>query len=946
MKSNERQRLWSRWRVYVIVMILLVAYGSPRTFLFNGAGLVGNAAFADEPKEPVVGTQTLLDKTSVFAMPPHTENSDNDQNTATTDLEEQEKPNEPAPNVFSMVTPKAKQYNPAVLRALERKRSILRALIEKLKDNRASLAKEGDQTWKRIQTLAASAFKTNNPSIASKDAQQAIDLLVTIESDFTYANFREEIRGKDASEILSALVDFSVSHPEHPRLSDLERSLKRLTHDNWLSMASGELKAAAPDDSGFSEGWLPIASAWQLVGNGPEAREAMRQAIEALPRMTKPERVVESIFEICQHPSFDRSLSRELIADAAEMCEQVSNKRVSSNYLANLSGLSKTFGLDTEAASLFRRSVASVDRTEMGSVWQKETLTQEARTASWTEPPEAVFAICAKMEKLRYPKPLITANAYGHAAIAAARRNDQPQFFKAMLLTENTFAPRRIYDFPEYLYTTRLAEANILQRRWRAAIVVANNVPDPYLRASYLFRVMRHAPQDVPLENLQKLFEQFSEQRWASPACASYAEHRVRTGESLLSIAEWSTLLPSASMRAAAFAGIARTAGTKIVANDFGNRLPLSSTIDVEDVNSLLDEAEQSAYRVQQSLDAASAWLVIARTSQLLDKTGRYEQAVSNLNDNLFDAWTEVWSQRPPVKRSYNGGYIDTSDRHRKQEERMIAGIIDCYRHLAEMQTDFGDSRGAMETLLNWANAAGFRSSTATFNDDNFLRMKALLNRLQGATGVGSESLPLANHHFYRYSRAMVAAWSKDIPNLEQLIAELTEKSQKRGNSSSDRMYPARAFSELAILHAERGNIESYRDARRSAQSLIARGSAGPEMKLALATSDALAGEFALAESNLVRGTLLWFGDASRPRSQLAVSLAANGQLEKAIGHAQRISSSQSFYRTKAWAAIAEARRKGSSESVQELLEWTDSMGSQVDRAAVFCGLAVAAASR
>ena len=296
----------------------------------------------------------------------------------------------------------------------------------------------------------------------------------------------------------------------------------------------------------------------------------------------------------------------------------------------------------------------------------------------------------------------------------------------------------------------------------------------------------------------------------------------------------------------------------------------------------------------------------------------------------------------PPVKRSYNGGYIDADDRHRDDEKYTVGMIVACHRHLAEMQADLGDTRGAMESCLNLANAAGLLDATATYNNSNFLYLKALLNRLQGATSVGPDAVPLKKHRSYRYTRALMAAWAKDIPGLEAAMPELVDNSHRKLGSASEKAQPARAYAELAILHAERGNTESYRSARRSAQSLISQGRAGSEMKLILATADALAGEFALAESNLVRGTLGWYGDANRPRRQLVVSLAADGQWEKALDHARRISPTQPLYRAEAWAAVAEGRRARSSETDTELLQWIDSLESQVDRAAVYCGLSLA----
>jgi len=277
----------------------------------------------------------------------------------------------------------------------------------------------------------------------------------------------------------------------------------------------------------------------------------------------------------------------------------------------------------------------------------------------------------------------------------------------------------------------RLAEANMLHRRWRAAVIVANNIPDPYVRASLLFRIMKDAPQEIRTRNLPELFQRFAEQRWASPACAAYAEHRLRSGESLLSVAEWTQSLPLASLRAAAFAGIARSIGTSTVADDQGEAEP-TVPVDLDDTDTLMGEAERAAHQIQEPLDSAFVWLQIARTWNLLGATRRYRQTITHLDDRLFDAWTGVWENRPSVKRSYNGGYIDTDDRHRDDEKYTVGMIIACHRHLAEMQTDLGDSRGAMESLLNWANAAGFMNAKATCNDWNFLHMKALLNRLHG----------------------------------------------------------------------------------------------------------------------------------------------------------------------------------------------------------------------
>ena len=953
-KHNKRERQRKRFRIFGIIMMLF--------FLLFVIGIPPILKFNDEPQPPETDQDqqqagTVADTEEQRPLRPESdrvaesdvaepERTTDDNPSVETPTNSTPPPVEPKSSSIASSIPARKEPtpDPEQKRAAERAIAQLNRKIEQVDGNEGRLEKYGGEPWDSIRLLVETAKNAEDPAIAIKTATRASTELDAIIPNVDYVEFRESIRGKKSRTVLSALIEFRSSHANHPRLTELDQSLKGLSRDKWLEMAAEELKAAPPDDAGFSEGWLPIASAWQLVGNDAEAREAVRQAIEALPRMTLPERVIESTIEICQHESFDRASSEKLIRDAAEMCQQVSNLRGRGNYYARLSGLSRKLNHEGLASELLDLSLSLVEKDGLGSVWQKETLTQEARAASWTAKPETIFAICAKLEKLNYPKPVYNANAYGHAAIAAARHNDRTQFFRAMLLTENALAPVRVYDYPNYLYAVRLAEANLLHRRWRAAVIVANNIPDPYVRASLLFRIMKDAPQEIRTRNLPELFERFADQRYASPACAGHAEYRIRSGESLISVAEWTQSLPLASQRAAAFAGMARSTGTTTVADDPADE-ELYTSVDFDDPASLMKAAERGAHQIQEPIDAAFVWMQIARTWNLMGKTQRYRQAIANLDDRLFDAWTGVWENRPPVKRSYNGGYIDADDRHRDDEKYTVGMIVACHRLLAEMQTDLGDSRGAMESCLNLANAAGLLDATATYNNRNFLYLKSLLNRLYGETAVAPDSVLLKKHRSYRYTRAQMAAWAKDIPELEAAIPELVEHYQSRKANSNERHIPARAYGELAILYAERRNVEAYRNARRSAQSQIAQGRAGSEMKLILATADALAGEFALAESNLVRGTLGWYGDANRPRRQLAISLAADGQWEKALEHARKISETQPLYRAEAWAAVAEGRRKRNSDTDEELLAWIDSLESQVDRAAVYCGLTLAVAA-
>ena len=107
--------------------------------------------------------------------------------------------------------------------------------------------------------------------------------------------------------------------------------------------------------------------------------------------------------------------------------------------------------------------------------------------------------------------------------------------------------------------------------------------------------------------------------------------------------------LPLASQRAAAFAGIARSTGTTTVADDRPED-ELHNSVNFDDPASLMNSAERVAHLIQEPIDAAFVWLQIARTWNLLGKTQRYRQAIANLDDRLFDAWTGVWENRPTGK--------------------------------------------------------------------------------------------------------------------------------------------------------------------------------------------------------------------------------------------------------------------------------------------------------
>ena len=388
----------------------------------------------------------------------------------------------------------------------------LQRRIARLQGDAQRLDELGGEEWAVSKAMSQAASREEDYAEVIRLSEQAINRLDQLAPEIDYAELQKQIHGRPLSDRLAAILQFSQDHSEHPRLPNLHAVLSEVTREQWMALAVDELDAASPDDSGFAEAWLPIASAWQVVGNDAEVRESIRRARESLSRMTAPERVIESTLDLCQHDNLDPSFAEPLIFQAVTMCEQVADKWTRGTFYAHLSGLSAKFGLQPLASRLLDQAIAPESMKGEFGVTAKLILTQRCRAAAWTERPETLVAYCRELEKLNYPDPRINANCYAHVAIAAARHADRPAFFNAMLRADNALAPLRVYDYPNDLYAERLAEANLSHRRGRAALIIANNIPDPNIRASLLFRVVTNAPQELRAPHTDELFRHIDDE--------------------------------------------------------------------------------------------------------------------------------------------------------------------------------------------------------------------------------------------------------------------------------------------------------------------------------------------------------------------------------------------------------------------------------------------------
>lgn len=781
-----------------------------------------------------------------------------------------------------------------------------------------------------VQSISLAQANSTSESIEQTDKAR---------SEKQVAELLEKLKGQNTQELIENVLKFHHTYPNHPQTVEVAKLLQSISYAEWLILAKEHLLGASPEDSGLVDGWLPIASAWKLRADDAEARDAIRYARESLPRLISAERLVESTIDLCQHEVFDSELTAKLIQDAIGMCEQVSDQERRGIYYADLSGLAAKLGSRELSTSSLNKSLALVERKGVSRNWQTLILRRQLRAAAWTVPPSKTLVLAKDVERLHLSKPMLVADCYVDVAISAANQNDRAQFMSALLFAESKLADSKHRNNFVYPYTTRVGEANLAGGRWRPAVIIANNIPDPRLSASILFRVLTSAPQEVFAIDLPKLFKDYGDQRWAVPAVAGYVEYQLRSGENILDVIEWVQALPLVSQQASGFAGISRVSGSfPAPAEDAVSVLATDIRPDHSDPSALIEAAEQIAEEIEDPLQGAIAWLHIARTWLTLDKTLRYRDAVGKMDDRCFDAWKKVWTERPPVKRSYDGTYYDDDSRSlRTDEVPTVQAIIACQRHLSKFQVDLGDTRGATESFLNLANYAGFIDTSPSYLNWNFLHLEALTNRTYRETGIGPDVFAHNELRQSRDSRPIVAAWMNDAPALIKATAALPQ------HLKHDKLPHATA--ELAILYAERGDIANYRNARRAALNQMTENNASQSLKSVLATADAIAGEFTLAEANLVSGPAPWFGDSNRPRSRLAVGYANNREWEKATSHAKKLSENLPSFRGDAWEAISRNRYLDDPASGKALLDWCSELNSLNDQVSVYCGLALAKAA-
>lgn len=818
------------------------------------------------------------------------------------------------------------------------------------------LEQHGGTEWETTQRLVQAA-KTSPHSQERIDAYgQATHILKESIPNIRLREAQAMLARNEYGKALEQLRRSNDDFPAHEPTRAAIQNAITWPLEAWISLAVAQAEAAAPDDPGFAEIWLGLSSAHELRGDTLAEREAFRRGWEAVERMTNVERAIESAIDLTdrQRLSADPLSLRRHISEVAKLCSQVAEPIKRAEYYADLAGLARLLDDESLYKELLQRSIdsASASRSSMRSYLPD---IHRCRALSWFATPAEILEICSDVPKYngRIGLDPFPANAmcYGYAAIAAARRADKQGFMRTMFLAETQLACINSNEAENPFARCVLAQADLVARNWRRAVISANNFADPELRASVLYSVLANSPQDVSNESVPPLLGKRGGMRYATTAVAAFVQHQLMTGHEPAELLAWGDELRHDSLRAAAYIGFARfvNLGTPEVPKQLDDT-PATATDISGDFRTLMEQAERSAHLVQLPIDRAYCWILIARTWQRMEKPLSYRRACDEVRTACEQQWYSVWRQRPEPRAgigdyyyaNHPHYYFDSGNRDREAEMETVSNICDCLVFLAERQAENGDANGAMETCLDAARVSQFCSNNVA-KLFYFLRMQAVAAQAEDTSKISHHTLELELEMFpmfASYRRCLISAWSHDLPQLQRHAAEF-EKDPPRSNRAS---ITARVYAELAVLAAKHKKLELYRTTRRATASLIDRQDAMPELGLMLAEADALAGEFALSENGLTKQTMMWYGTADRPRSTLVIKLAEAGRVDDATNHYSRLS--QPYWKLRSIQAIAKAKAASKSDEPDVLAAWIKQLDDPLDRVGADCGLALAARSQ
>ncbi|MCA9257938.1 MAG: hypothetical protein KDA61_02005 [Planctomycetales bacterium] len=748
---------------------------------------------------------------------------------------------------------------------------------------------------------------------------------------------REWLQTLPPEQAIERLLALREETPSVTNLDTIGPLLHEWGHRPWLRLAAQEASDVPPSDAGFGEVWLPIARAWERFGEPAEAREALRQAKASTERMLTANQQYLWFLHMFREGLLEQEEAIRLCQSAEKRTAELSDPFEVRAVKSNLSGIAQLLGKTSDARRLLAEAAdPELEKKATFRIDGYHLPKYRAWAASWHAAPQEIEQLAQQLERLNYRRMELIANAYANGGMAAARDRNKRQFYRMMFRAEAAISQKTFRDKFVYPHAQRLAEAYRRYGLWRPALIVGNNLTDPVMVASFNFQVLADAPQEVRRAGLREMFEQHGNVRYASSGMAGYSEHQLRSGVEPLDLIAWLQSLEHPALRAAGYAGVSRAVDTfgqpPGSRTDAGN---VVSEMSLEIPRSILEEAQRQAEEIPDPLDSASALVEVARAWSLTGRQQSYEAAIQQTHERCFDAWAGIWEKRPPAGRSYDGYYSDTSYRRRRSELDDLTRLLQVQRQLASMQADVGDAQGTLDSCLHLAITAGYLDKQdQALVDWNYCLAESLVTRTEHGTGIGSEVFSSRYRVPPLYHQTITAIWEGNLPKANALLNKLRQEGPKKGQL-------ARVNAELAVAYAERGDLQQYRAARRSAYSEIAQGRVKPSFANVLAVADAKMGELALAESSFVDQKLEWF-DQERPKSEIAVGYARRGDWKKALEAAQDTNRSNPVFRCRAFRAVAQSRY-AQEPNRQTLSDWVGQLSAPVDRVGALCGLALAA---
>ena len=790
----------------------------------------------------------------------------------------------------------------------------------------------GGDEWQQIQTLQQDAFKTSQPELAVKILSQAEAQLTQLAAQLPTRKALASIRQLQTEGDHSGFLKALCTEPE--RYSGASDQFELMWQDvttwnssRWLELCRQEIETMPPDDRAFAEIWHAMADYYRDTGDAAAQLEAEDKAWASLERMTDATRAAETALQCLQRlPASTSSVRRtESIAKTSVLISQIGNSFRRSALMAELSGIAGAGGDHSAADEYLEKSVAALGTNRSGFGAYLPNINR-CRAMSKYAAPADILAVCATIPKYNgsrgYDPFPANAQALSYAAVAAARTNEKSLWWKAVLLAESQQADAPDYGDENIVARATLAKADLATGNWRRALISANNLSDPALRALIVYQIMLRAPDEVPFEMGLQLIQLRPTDGLAAPATARFVSHHGTPESIREQLIPLAFRLKSNSARAAVFLALARSAAGIKSTTSNTRELPSDSNPQLDDARSLIEAAESSANILQLPIERAWANVWIAACWHRLNQPASYRKACDRVHDNLFSCWKSYWDNRQ-----------SDDDRISQNASRQLTEIVECYRTFAEIQAFIlNDSRNAVETCIDTARAS---QTLHSMKSDLRVQLRSVAEAVHQDCGLPTGLLDSAMAPQNNYLRMILAASQSDIAEVRKHLQRIETEGPGARFNKADCM--ARAYAEVAVLSAKLGDVDSYRTARRQAVSLIENQNATDSILLPLYEADAYAGEFELVmKAKRSRNRLPLYGTMSRPLSTLCVELSAAGRSDEVEPHLP--AASDYYWRIRAIHGVAAGRFLKNPDA--DHLEWVSSQQELIDKVAAYCGLA------